>query len=1356
MGGHSFGCSPIFLYLCDMRNWRQYINNQHNNHIYLLVCLFGILACSKLENNFDIVEQNPTIESESKKPSKYKEDDLVSMVFSVEEPEAAKVSLGAPGSGSTGGSSRRVSWDAGDSIMFVWGPDAEDCCIGVALKTDVKTDFKVERIFKDAKTVYAVTPASAYHSFVKSANWDEDGTGTVKVDTRKQGGSFEDAYIAVARTSLASRKMSFKALFGYVVVNPTHPIAGGFKLDGGSTVLSGIIPINADMAGDYTGELNIGEFEEASTVVTANCGSITDKVYMAVLPGAGFKDGITLSFLDAYGASISTATLTHNTSIEKNKILEFKAEISDHFKSKDYYVKVGGSGSKNGSSWDNAWDLAGLTNYLATADGYDAADLPAHAPINIHIAAGRYEPSSYMTFRARYTDSSKSEVRSVNLFGGYPSDIMVSNAGDRVRDPKTYETIFSGKNLPTGANDQYIFYMNYGGKFSLSGLTICERASKKTSRPAISVWSTDIPSQFSMHGCKITGNTNTNVSAGILVNSYANRNDVLIENCEFTGNTAGAGGALSITGVNTYTTVRNCRFENNQITHYANHQDGGAAVKVEGGHTSIFEDCTFVGNQLQAGAIGNGAGVWIIDGHKDNLTTRSVRFTRCRFEKNSTNNAVSKGAAVWVQRTGKATFEDCIFDGNLNKGRSTTNDGGAVLVGGNLEGDQNFYTDYAEHDYNVAVEMNRCDFYNNNTGSIVLENITTTTKTYASSLDITGGSFYGNTISYNGGVIWAKSGSLEIQGASFSENILNTESVVSGQNWSALYLATRSTLNNCLFKENEANFGGALCIQLANASTAQVTNCHFTNNSGRNGGGAIFIPQGNSGDITIYDCHFSNNQCYASGGGAVRIASNHGKTISISNSVFENNIAALSGGAIVNYQNANLTISDCQFKQNSCTTGLGGAIFTAGENGCQNTLSVSGSHFEKNKASNRGGAICINRHGVSEVCLSNLSISNSYFLGNYGSSAGGAISFESSGTANISGCEFNGNYTTGKEWTASGGALHLDYGNTGASGTRSVATISQCKFIGNYTGLYETKEYEKARGGAIAICRKETELEQKIYMDVRINGCYFSGNYATQGGAILAQEGYQSTLYLNNCAFEGNWTQINYGTTLFVYKLKEFCMNNCSFRNSWMKIDDVDISNAQWISECSSNMLMSNCSVMGQVQKKDADGVTSTNGSLIRIAVEKTGTRYDFINNIIASPASWCRSITAYRGNNSLTYALNLYSNKMSPHYSIVREYASSFNTDSHNALNFYMNGFGSLAWNNTDDAAYNTRYWAWNGTLTTGSPTTMNILSDVNSKIQSANANFYSWLQSVGGHDKDQRGTTRSATTWPGAYQGK
>jgi hypothetical protein len=271
----------------------------------LLLPMMALSACSKMESGMDdMIQVLPPVEEEEKVPSKYQEGDLVSMVFTVEESEETKITLGEEGSGTTGDRSRRVSWDKGDSVMFVWGPDAEDCCIGVAQKTGVKTDFIAEKVYKKATTVYAVTPASAYHSFVKSANWDTDGTGTVKVDIRRQGGSFEDAYIAVARTKLESRKMRFKTLCGYVAVNPTNYAFGGFRLTSPSASISGVIPVTAEMSEDYTGTLTTGKLEEGSTEVTATKGAYGQKAFIAVVPDTDFTNGITLTYLDAYGVEI--------------------------------------------------------------------------------------------------------------------------------------------------------------------------------------------------------------------------------------------------------------------------------------------------------------------------------------------------------------------------------------------------------------------------------------------------------------------------------------------------------------------------------------------------------------------------------------------------------------------------------------------------------------------------------------------------------------------------------------------------------------------------------------------------------------------------------------------------------------------------------------------------------------------------------------------------------------------------------------------------------------------------------------------------------------------------------------------
>ena len=47
-----------------------------------------------------------------------------------------------------------------------------------------------------------------------------------------------------------------------------------------------------------------------------------------------------------------------------------------------------------------------------------------------------------------------------------------------------------------------------------------------------------------------------------------------------------------------------------------------------------------------------------------------------------------------------------------------------------------------------------------------------------------------------------------------------------------------------------------------------------------------------------------------------------------------------------------------------------------------------------------------------------------------------------------------------------------------------------------------------------------------------------------------------------------------------------------------------------------------------------------------------------------------------------------------------------------------------------------------------------MNTLADVKGKIQTSDSAFYTWLNTVGGLDKDQRGNNRGTNTWPGALQ--
>ena len=61
---------------------------------------------------------------------------------------------------------------------------------------------------------------------------------------------------------------------------------------------------------------------------------------------------------------------------------------------------------------------------------------------------------------------------------------------------------------------------------------------------------------------------------------------------------------------------------------------------------------------------------------------------------------------------------------------------------------------------------------------------------------------------------------------------------------------------------------------------------------------------------------------------------------------------------------------------------------------------------------------------------------------------------------------------------------------------------------------------------------------------------------------------------------------------------------------------------------------------------------------------------------------------------------------------------------------------------------------YMWNGTMTGTNSNMFAPTADVNAAIQTADADFYSWLQSVGALGVDIKGKNRGTTSWPGCYQ--
>jgi len=133
------------------------------------------------------------------------------------------------------------------------------------------------------------------------------------------------------------------------------------------------------------------------------------------------------------------------------------------------------------------------------------------------------------------------------------------------------------------------------------------------------------------------------------------------------------------------------------------------------------------------------------------------------------------------------------------------------------------------------------------------------------------------------------------------------------------------TFINCIFENNTASIGGAICIY---GGSVDLINSTFTNNIGSSHGGAVAIY---GGTVGLINCTFTNNRANgtSSAGGAVFIIAG---TVGLINSTFTNNRASTFGGAIYNRGNLNLSGNI----MNGNTAGSGQMIYNEGNIGIVN------------------------------------------------------------------------------------------------------------------------------------------------------------------------------------------------------------------------------------------------------------------------------------------------------------------------------------------------------------------------------------------------------------------------------------
>lgn len=337
------------------------------------------------------------------------------------------------------------------------------------------------------------------------------------------------------------------------------------------------------------------------------------------------------------------------------------------------------------------------------------------------------------------------------------------------------------------------------------------------------------------------------------------------------------------------------------------------------------------------------------------------------------------------------------------------------------------------------------------------------------------------------------------------------------------------TMNNCSFRDNiSGGFGGAFFIW--NNNNVLIENSEFLRNSGSNGG-----------------------VCYIDGREAVTEADN----VIIRNCNFEDNTATSGSGGAVNTWEMSITIENCSFNGNTAPGGSSGAVALNGNSGDDATINVSNNSFQDNFAGFGGALGCYNSNGIimvddNEFIQNGAATSGGASINAFGPNViytnnvfqqdsarfGGAIATQNSNTTvSLLSNDFIGNLTD-----VNAGVLNLIDG--------SDFLIDDCLFDLNSTnefgGVMNASRNLDTIAGTLTIqnsifANNSTGLQAGVLninnFNTIITSCLFAFNSNIgdgYGGAIaLNGFGFESTVDIINCTFADNFANLAAGLSAY-------------------------------------------------------------------------------------------------------------------------------------------------------------------------------------------------------------------------------
>ena len=313
-------------------------------------------------------------------------------------------------------------------------------------------------------------------------------------------------------------------------------------------------------------------------------------------------------------------------------------------------------------------------------------------------------------------------------------------------------------------------------------------------------------------------------------------------------------------------------------------------------------------------------------------------------------------------------------------------------------------------------------------------------------------------------------------------------------------------MDKCLFRENEAEIGGAFA---ATGTNLTIIDSVFEENTAQQGG----VVHLEASSLTIQSCEFSSNLAHGSGGVVLAIESH----LIISNGTFMENSAAVYGGCLSLHKSSSLELLNSSLTWNSA---LDGSVASLAE---QSTGTLTDSAFRYNKAIERGGAYFVQD--------SALSVQRCRFMHGTGYYGGGIYALSSEIRVEGVHASFNQAQHSGGFINARSSRVFLErsylsrnsaeYAGGGVAGWKKCQVeVLNSRFSdheaklggvvcldgksrGNLIQSEFTKSKVSAEGGVVYVNRSSIESD-----DCR----FFSGRADSEGGLLFAQNSKVSIL----------------------------------------------------------------------------------------------------------------------------------------------------------------------------------------------------------------------------------------------------